>query len=103
MKVLVWEAGLRVEGKRFHVALIIPCKGDCKEELKKGYNIISKIEKKPIITWSDFFEGFVMATRFPRTEDDVKGFCEVVSGTYVEACELVGRDAGALELEQHSE
>jgi len=103
LRVLTWESGTSVEEKRLHVALIVPCGDDCDEALKKGLELFKLIEPSPIVTWSDHYNAFVLATRVPRRADEVKGFCENVLGAYVEACESVGRESALAEPERFDE
>ena len=96
IKLIAWPAGASMEVKRLHVALVVKCEGDCKSLVKKAYDVFAPLDDKPILTWSDFFEGFVLAARFPKPLESVKAFCREAEGKVVDCCEVL---SGATELD----
>ncbi|ABU81402.1 hypothetical protein [Ignicoccus hospitalis] len=92
MRLVAWSAGLNVERRRVHVALIVKCNGNCNSILSRAFEIFKPIEDKPIFTWSDYFEGFVLSTRFPKPLEEVKAFCESAAGGLIETCDLLVDD-----------
>lgn len=44
--------------------------------LKEAGEILKEIDPYPIVTWSDYYKMFFLATRFAHPEDTVKGFSE---------------------------
>ncbi len=62
----------------YYVALGVKCESEeeCLKSIAEAKNLMEPLDSHPILTWSDYYKMFMLATRYSHEEEAVKEFSE---------------------------